>query len=100
MRLLTAILTYFVFLTCAYSQKDSSNLKKRVIGTFHTTNTIYNGLSFGFASTMENNRNVSTNGLRLEIPGIGIVSFMGNGFPNAKEPFSTENYIFSEQSTD
>jgi hypothetical protein len=83
MRLLTAIFTYFVFLTFSYAQTDSLNLKKRVIGTFHTTNTIYSGLSFGFASTMDNNSNVTTNGLRLEIPGIGIISFMGNGFPNA-----------------
>lgn len=76
--------------------QDNSIKKKKTIGTFHTSDTKFNGLSFGFASTMSDDRNVKTNGLRLEIPGIGMVSFMGNGFPNAKEPFKLENYSYSE----
>jgi len=79
----------------SYSQ-DTISLNKRIIGTFHTSNVEYNGLSFGFVSTMEDNRNVKTNGLRLEVPGIGIVSFMGNGLPNATEPFDLTNYKYSE----
>lgn len=76
--------------------QDSIVVKKRLFGTFHTENKIYNALSFGLASTISDNRNVKTNGLRLEIPGIGFLSFMGNGFPNAKEPFDLTNYRFSE----
>jgi len=87
---------YLAFLPLAYSQQGNTSMKKRFIGTFHTSNVVYNGLSFGFASTLENNRNVKTNGLRLEIPGIGMISFIGNGFPNAKEPFTLKNYTYSE----
>ncbi len=45
---------------------------------------------------MADDRNVKTNGLRLEVPGIGIISFMGNGFPNATEPFDLTNFKYSE----
>ncbi|WP_338393792.1 LA_2272 family surface repeat-containing protein [Fulvitalea axinellae] len=45
---------------------------------------------------MADHRNVKTNGLRLEIPGIGFLSFMGNGFPNATSPFELNNYSYSE----
>lgn len=76
--------------------QDSISVKKRAVGTFHTSNVVYNGLSFGFASTMADRRNVKTNGLRLEIPGVGIVSFMGNGFPNATEPFDLTDFKYSE----
>ena len=93
------ILTNFILLAIVsfttYGQ-DTVSMRKGVIGTFHTKNKIYNGLSFGFASTMADSRNVKTNGLRLEIPGIGFLSFMGNGFPNSKEPFELTNYKFSE----
>ena len=94
--------TLIIFLICflsfnsyIYSQ-DSLSIKNRVIGTFHTSNVNYNGISFGFASTIADDRNVKTNGLRLEVPGIGFISFMGNGFPNAKEPFDLTNYNYSE----
>lgn len=93
--LLPTLIIFVTFCSNSYSQ-DTVNLDKRIIGTFHTSNVQYNGLSFGFASTMADNRNVKTNGLRLEVPGIGIVSFMGNGFPNATESFELTNYQFSE----
>jgi hypothetical protein len=93
------ILINLIFLTTisiANYGQDTIVLKKAILGTFHTENKIFNGLSFGFASTMADDRNVKTNGLRLEIPGIGFLSFMGNGFPNAKEPFDLTNHRFSE----
>lgn len=71
-------------------------VKKSIVGTFHSSNKLINGLSFGVGSTMSDYRNVKTNGLRLEVPGIGIISFMGNGFPNATQPFELKNYKFSE----
>lgn len=89
------LILFLAFCINSYSQ-DTISLNKRIIGTFHTSNVEYNGLSFGFVSTMEDNRNVRTNGLRLEVPGIGIVSFMGNGLPNATEPFDLTNYKYSE----
>lgn len=90
-----AILLLLLFF---YNSNGQSNIypQKRNIGTFHTSNTEINGFSFGFISTMADERNVKTNGLRLEIPGVGFVSFMGNGFPNAEKPFDLKNYTFSE----
>ncbi|ERJ59870.1 LA_2272 family surface repeat-containing protein [Sphingobacterium paucimobilis] len=92
---LSALLTFFTCCSLAFSQ-ESITVKKRAIGTFHTSNTEYNGLSFGFGSTMADSRNVKTNGVRLEVPGIGIISFMGNGFPNATEPFDLSDFKYSE----
>jgi hypothetical protein len=89
------LILLFAISISTYGQ-DAIEIKRRIIGTFHSKDKIYNGLSFGFASTMADDRNVKTNGLRLEVPGIGFLSFMGNGFPNAKEPFDLTNYRFSE----
>lgn len=93
--LLASLFTFFIFFSYSCAQ-DSIVVKKRAVGTFHTSNVEYNGLSFGFASTMADSRNVKTNGIRLEIPGIGLVSFMGNGFSNATEPFDLTNFQYSE----
>ena len=71
-------------------------LDKKIIGTFHTEDTVINGFSFGIYSGVSDKRNVKTNGLRLETPGIGMISFMGNGVSSATEPFSLKNYKFSE----
>lgn len=93
-KLLTISFVFCIFLF-SYGQ-DSLILKKRIIGTFHTENTMINSVSFGLYSGMNNNRNVITNGFRLEVPGIGLLSFMGNGFPNATKPFDLTNYKYSE----
>lgn len=95
MKSLIILLITFTTFQITFGQ-DSLLIKKRIIGTFHTSNTEINGFSFGFASTMADERNVKTNGLRLEVPGIGFVSFMGNGFPNATAPFELKDYKFSE----
>ncbi|MFY7671351.1 LA_2272 family surface repeat-containing protein [Tenacibaculum sp. MEBiC06402] len=93
-RSLTILITLFTFLI-SHGQ-DEIVIKKGVIGTFHTENKIINGLSFGLYSGMNNDRNVITNGLRIEVPGIGMLSFMGNGLPNATEPFDLTDYKYSE----
>ena len=85
----------FSIIYYSYGQ-DSLSMKKSIIGTFHEENTMINGISIGLYSGMNNDRNVITNGLRLEVPGIGIISFMGNGFPNATEPFNLNDYRYSE----
>ena len=79
----------------AFSQ-DSLYIKERILGTFHTTNTRINGVSFGFISTLSDKRNVKTNGIRLEVPGIGLLSFIGNGFPRVNTPFDLTDYEYSE----
>ncbi len=94
----TALINLILLFSISISTygQNTIEIKKSIIGTFHSKDKTYNGLSFGFASTMADDRNVKTNGLRLEVPGIGFLSFMGNGFPNAKEPFELTNYRFSE----
>lgn len=57
---------------------------KNIIGTFHTKNSTINGLAVGAFPNMDEDRFVKTNGLRLEIPGLGILAPLGNGF-NLKE---------------
>jgi hypothetical protein len=100
MNTVVARLKYALFLAAftstGASASDTTLIKKRVIGTFHQRNVQHNGLSFGFASTMADSMNGKTNGLRLEVPGIGMISFMGNGFPNATEPFDLTNFKYSE----
>jgi hypothetical protein len=90
------LLVFFCLNGYASFAQDSLYTKTRIIGTFHARDTKINGISAGFISTMDDKRNVKSNGLRLEVPGLGLVSFMGNGFPNAKEPFSLQDYKFSE----
>lgn len=97
MKKLLIHLLLLLSINIAVNAQESLPVKKRIVGTFHTPNRIYNGLSFGLASTMADQRNVKTNGLRLEIPGIGFLSFMGNGFPHAKEPLDLQNLKFSEE---
>ena len=56
------------------------NEKTRYLfGTFHTQNTTINGISVGaFPQFNNKERFVRTNGIRLEIPGIGLLGFMAN----------------------
>jgi len=84
-----------LFYFAAFGQ-DNLPLKREIIGTFHSNNKIINGFSFGFLSSMADHRNVKTNGLRLELPGLGIISFMGNGFPNEEAPFDLKGHQYSE----
>ncbi len=86
---------FFVGKINSYSQ-NTPQITKKIIGTFQTTDTQINGFSFGLYSGMDNYRDVTTNGLRLEIPGIGMISFIGNGFPNRTKPFNLTNYAYSE----
>lgn len=85
------LILLFAFTISAYGQ-DTIEIKKRIIGTFHSKDKIYNGLSFGFASTMADDRNVKTNGLRLEIPGIQL----GLWNVNQKQKLPIINWNFNE----
>ncbi len=95
MKKLLTISTILLIVKLTYGQ-DNIVIKKKIIGTFHTKNQVINGFSFGFYSGMNNERNVKTNGFRIEVPGMGIISFMGNGFPSASKPFDLTNHIYSE----
>lgn len=77
---------------------------KNILGTFHTKNTTINGMSFGaFSEFIGTNRHVKTNGIRLEVPGIGFLAPLGigNQSPLTKNKdttyiFNKNNYTFSE----
>lgn len=73
-----------------------------LFGTFHTQNTTINGVSFGaFPQFNNTNRFVKTNGIRLEIPGIGFLAPLGNGSPissidSVNVKFNRKEYKFDE----
>ncbi|WP_066219704.1 LA_2272 family surface repeat-containing protein [Formosa haliotis] len=73
------ILIIFLISIKAFSQ-DFNEKTRYLLGTFHTQNTTINGISVGaFPQFNDKKRFVRTNGIRLEVPGIGLVGFMANG---------------------
>ena len=83
----TTITLAIIFLISikAFSQ-DFNEKTKYLFGTFHTQNTTINGVSIGaFPQFNNKQRFVRTNGIRLEIPGIGLIGFMANGSLIRKE---------------
>ena len=62
------------------SSQDYTKKTRYLIGTFHTQNTTINGISFcAFPDLNHKSRFVKTNGVRLEIPGLGFLAPFGNG---------------------
>ena len=79
------ILILFLISIKVFSQ-DFNEKTRYLFGTFHTQNTTINGISFGaFPQFNNKKRFVRTNGIRLEIPGIGLVGFLANGSLIKKE---------------
>lgn len=79
------ILIIFLISIKVFSQ-DFNEKTRYLFGTFHTQNTTINGISVGaFPQFNDKERFVRTNGIRLEIPGIGLVGFMANGSLIRKE---------------
>lgn len=73
------ILIIFLISIKVFSQ-DFNEKTRYLFGTFHTQNTTINGISVGaFPQFNDKKRFVRTNGIRLEVPGIGLVGFMANG---------------------
>jgi len=74
---------YFLFFLLFYLNVYSQDYNKKthyLLGTFHTQNTTINGVSLGaFPQLNDKSRFVKTNGIRLEIPGIGFIAPLGNG---------------------
>ncbi|WP_100616345.1 LA_2272 family surface repeat-containing protein [Confluentibacter citreus] len=66
--------------------QDFNEKTRYLFGTFHTQNTTINGISVGaFPEFNEKKRFVRTNGIRLEIPGLGLVGLLANGSLIRKE---------------
>ena len=85
----------------ALSQETIKRKTRFPIWTFHESNVTINGISVGAFSWLGNDRNTVTNGIRLEVPGIGIMALAGNGSPisdidTIPEGIKREDFEFSE----
>lgn len=93
---------YIIFVAISISSQEFDKKTTYVLGTFHTENTTINGVSFGaFPNLNKKVRNVKTNGIRLEIPGLGFLAPMGNGsnvsrIDRIAEKFNKYKYRFDE----
>jgi hypothetical protein len=69
------LITILIILSSTKSfSQDYNESKRYIFGTFHTRNTTINGISIGaFPSFSDEKRFIRTNGIRLEIPGIGPI---------------------------
>ncbi|HIE45723.1 MAG TPA: hypothetical protein EYP87_06090 [Flavobacteriaceae bacterium] len=69
-----------ILMTLNVSGQNYNDKTRWLFGTFHTQNTTINGISVGAFPRFDNKmRFVRTNGIRLEVPGIGLLGFMANG---------------------
>nr|WP_315144997.1 hypothetical protein [uncultured Flavobacterium sp.] len=96
------ILIILTFLSVNLFSQEYSLKKRYLIWTFHTKNSTINGISIGaYPNLNENNRFVKTNGIRLEIPGLGFLAPIGNGSPisridSVSGKFIRKDYKFDE----
>lgn len=96
--ILTIIILFSTHLYCQeYNQKN-----KFIISTFHTQNTSIHGISLGFFPQLDDKKRfVKTNGIRLEIPGLGFIAPLGNGsqisrIDSVSGKFDRKKYKFDE----
>ena len=74
------LIASLLLITISVSSQSYRKKTKWLFGTFHTQNTTINGISVGaFPQFNNKKRFVRTNGIRLEVPGIGLLGFMANG---------------------
>ena len=75
------ILICLVLLFCVVKTfgQDFGEKRRYLLWTFHTYNTTINGISVGAFPNFNNERFVRTNGIRLELPGLGFLAFIANG---------------------
>jgi len=72
---------FFVLTICSYGQNEN----RFPIWTFHEENVNIHGISVGLWSTIISERNTNTNGIRLEVIGLGILVPMIPDFPTFEE---------------
>lgn len=65
----------------AIAQTPEKRELRLPLWTFHEKNVSIYGVSIGSFSWVGNNRNTVTNGIRVEVPGIGFLAPLGNGSP-------------------
>lgn len=102
MRKLLLILISVLFIgKIGYSQDINKRKLRLPIWTFHEKNVSIYGVSLGAFSWCDNNRNTVTNGIRIEAPGIGFLTLLGNGSPMSDidtitESIKRQDFKFSE----
>jgi hypothetical protein len=95
-------LIFIILFSIKVSSQEYNKKTRYLIGTFHTQNTTINGIAFGaFPQFNDKSRFVKTNGIRLEIPGIGFLAPIGNGSPISRidsicGKFNRKDYKFDE----
>lgn len=96
------ILAFITLISLNAFSQEYSEKQRFLIWTFHTNNTTINGISVGaFPQLNDKDRFVKTNGIRLEIPGLGFLVPLGNGSPISKTDsvsgkFNRKDYKFDE----
>jgi hypothetical protein len=73
----------FIILSVISSTKAQTNKTYFPTWTFHKKNIEINGLSFGLWSTLNDERQTNTNGIRLEVPGLGLAILLAGSSPIA-----------------
>ncbi|WP_298777728.1 hypothetical protein [uncultured Polaribacter sp.] len=80
------VILILFFISIKIFSQNFNEKKRYIVGTFHTQNTTINGISFGaFPEFNNKKRFVRTNGIRLEIPGLGIGAIIVNGIVDTNE---------------
>lgn len=98
----TKLFMLSLFITTSLFCQEYNLKTNYLLGTFHAKNTTINGFSFGVLPNLkEAHRFVKTNGIRFEIPGLGILAPIGNGsrisgIESVKGKFNRKDYKFDE----
>jgi hypothetical protein len=101
MRFLLILILFCLNTQIALSQDTNKRKFRAPIWTFHEKNTSIYGISVGAYSGFGAARNTVTNGIRLEVPGVGLLLLIANGSPIDKvdtltEGVKREDFNFSE----
>jgi len=95
-------LIFIILFSIQVTSQEYNKKTRYFFGTFHTQNTTINGIAVGaFPQFNDKSRFVKTNGIRLEIPGIGFLAPLGNGsrisrIDSINGKFNREDYKFDE----
>jgi hypothetical protein len=102
MRFILLIILYLLNIQIVFSQDTNKRKFRAPIWTFHEKNASIYGISVGaYPAGLGYERNTATNGIRLEVPGIGLLLLLVNGSPidkvdTLKEGVKREDFDFSE----
>jgi hypothetical protein len=101
LRFLLILILYCLNTQIAQSQDTNKRKFRAPIWTFHEKNTSIYGISVGAYPAFVGSRNTVTNGIRLEVPGVGFLLLILNGSPintvdTLTKNIKREDFNFSE----